>query len=733
MAVPGAFTKASTIVIPYVIVVVVLVLIGLVAQFVYRFVDPLASASPTTNMLVHGSMAAILLIVFPVIVLVLSATDYQDQVATAPWFRAVGEMSVYGFMIVLLPVCHRVSLPAIFLRTSYERSTGMHALLGIFILLTVTIHGVGMALNGVNSFSDVFSAETPKRNIFGVIAWVLLVIMSIPALLWGRGIPRMFATFRITHLLNVFIILCGAVHCPKLIIVLLPGLVSYLGDVAWRAYQDYSVNKKSFVIDAEYNAEAGVTALQIKCRGLQQHQRQKDSSEGGGEVNTEGSPISTYLLDHVGKHVLLRIGNLGALAHPISIALMDPHQGVITLFIKNTACVGDEKSAAPDPRSHRWTERLASIASRSAQGLVTPERADETQGNIFSVSVISLLDSTAIVPLRTLLGYHNDINNHLLCCQTSSTPSSCDADDDDNNLPNIKIVLVAGGIGITPILSYLQGISSVTTFTKENDGGDGVEVPAASTTSTGRPRHVGVSIVVVWSVREAGMQAYFEPLLQELLYSINTHVVLPKTATSSLCHTPLVVSSVALHIFQTAVDTTPLLAGAFSSSGVLHREESSPPQPHSHQTAMTEVSVAQRHKEEDRTAITSRRHSVRSSSATSLDDDLGGGVSPIGGDIVNTAITNTALRFLTRRHNQSPQSMVDISQQVTHTSSSSVVVSQHHHRGRPTAGALSDMVSKMPGGGGGVGVVYACGPPGVMDLAKETAQNAGLLHHYEAF
>ena len=647
----------------YIVVGVTLVVIALAVQFVYRLIDPLAGSGPITNMIAHGSMAAILLVILPVTVLLLMKRHYVDSRETVPWFRAVGEVAKYGFFLVLLPVCHRVSLPAIFLRTTYERSSGMHAALGIFILLAVTVHGVGMSLKGVESLSDITKPDTPKRNLYGLLAWITLVLVSIPAMLRGRGIPRMFATFRVTHILVILVIVFACIHNPGLTLVMIPGVVMYLGDLIWRAYEVFFVNRKACVVAAEYNAHAGVTAIQLTCRGVHRDTR-----------------VDEALVQAAGKHVLIRIKRLGLLPHPLSIALTDPSQGIVTIFVKNTG----EDASSPLPLSHRWTERLAAMATSSAQDVFnvfggtpsTEEEGDAARGPKIDVAVLGLLSSSAVVPLEILLGHYG-------VTHASTT--------------HIHIVLMAGGIGITPIVSYLQALAglSTTTTVERGEGGKGLPVRQ-------------LSVTVVWSVRDDGMRAYFEPLLQQLVGGIGSHILLPNTLLP-LCRSGggqavMEVKSLSLHVFQTG--------GGGGEDAV----RTTPPADAVEVVAKVRKWGSSRGKKDD--------------SLLALNEHQYGST---GGETTGLVCNDGAAR------RDTPKKEVDASSFLpsncnTPKSPSFEPISTTNHKGRPDLETLRTIIlNEGENNTTDAGAVYACGPAGVMGVAKELARKTGLLYHYEVF
>ena len=208
-------------------IIIALAAIGFTTQIIFHVMGfSFVGAGPIANPRVHALMAVILLVVLPAAVLLIMREHYILNKRSSPWFRALGDIAKYGFFLVLLPVCHRVSIPAFFLKTSYERSINMHAAIGILILLAVTAHGIGMTLKAVKAPSDILRPNTPHRNLYGFLAWITLVLVAIPALLRGKkNIPRIFATFRTTHFLVILVVIFGVIHSPTLAVVMVPGLM----------------------------------------------------------------------------------------------------------------------------------------------------------------------------------------------------------------------------------------------------------------------------------------------------------------------------------------------------------------------------------------------------------------------------------------------------------------------------------------------------------------------------
>eukprot|EP00658_Telonema_sp_P-2_P038755 TRINITY_DN27746_c0_g1_i1.p1 TRINITY_DN27746_c0_g1~~TRINITY_DN27746_c0_g1_i1.p1 ORF type:complete len:254 (+),score=11.25 TRINITY_DN27746_c0_g1_i1:36-797(+) len=205
-------------------------------QAYIRVVGPLAGTSPRSNRLLRGGAGALLLVGIPLALLILSHRHYVNKESAAPWFRATGEVAKYGFTLVFFPVCRRLSLPAAVFRTPRQHAISMHTLVGILILVAVTVHGVGMAWKTAAAPSELINPYTPRRNLFGVLAWVVLIIVAIPAILrhsplisryLGRPVPGLFALFSATHTLVFVAVFCALMHHGELIWLVLPGLAMY--------------------------------------------------------------------------------------------------------------------------------------------------------------------------------------------------------------------------------------------------------------------------------------------------------------------------------------------------------------------------------------------------------------------------------------------------------------------------------------------------------------------------
>ncbi len=362
----------------------------------------------------------------------LQFTGYQNSGVGNAFFRSMGELNFVTLGFVLFPVSQN-SLFVYLLGISFERALAWHRMWARISLVIMLIHGVGMwtlfgqsigaapsPLTADNAFEQYFpfrlggrtetfdfvlrmasNPATTWSNFSGFLSFICFGLMGITSLDWVRR--RYFELFYFTHVtLAVPGFVFAFLHMPALARFLAPALLLYLLDLAFRYYRATRLPARLLSIQAF--EQARVTVLKIA------------KQSGQSAVPFEFLP---------GQYVFLRCAFVSALEnHPFSISsapsVIERGSGGDTIFTLHVRDMG------PGTFSHRLFERALQQASMDAATL----------------SISSLSDSS--VSAKIVAAPPMDIT-------VDGPYGSPSVDLGDYH----TLILVCGGIGITPALSWL--------------------------------------------------------------------------------------------------------------------------------------------------------------------------------------------------------------------------------------------------------------------------------------
>jgi hypothetical protein len=440
------------------------------------------------------SIAALIVMVWGI-----SFAGYQSDGATSPVGRAFGNCVTYIFFLLMCPTTKHVG-PVHVLGLAYEKVLIVHICLGVVVLVFMTVHfGViwdsyardgGQAVARDQILKWEWSRDEPRSNLAGVLSWLFLVLMVLPALLIRR---KAYSVFRVTHLLFVLVLIFGALHHAPMAILLSPPLLVYIIDMVLRFVSQHTARPQihSAIVHLDAPAVAspmllipsfdGANELRTECADLDVGNFSMESPRSTSvppqstmapsplfteNAGTNGEPLLIELDVRVGEFTLLPgqyvlLGIEGVTSpnlHPFSVARFIPNApprpsnisqiprlqpslslsgpGIIKFFIQPTSPMG-------------WTTRLAKLI-----------QSGETLGNVTFMGPYGRLQ----VPLEG----------------------------------NRRIFLVAGGVGITPMMSTLQYCVS------KIAGGD------ASLSEL-------ESITLIWVVRHQQVLHTIRPHLEEIV------------------------------------------------------------------------------------------------------------------------------------------------------------------------------------------------------------------------
>jgi predicted ferric reductase len=403
------------------------------------------------------SIAALIVMVWGI-----SFAGYQRDGASSPVGRAFGNCVTYIFFLLMWPTTKHVG-PVHVLGLAYEKVLIVHICLGVVVLVFMTVHfGViwdsyardgGQAAARDQILKWEWSRDEPRSNLAGVLSWLFLVLMVLPALLIRR---KAYSVFRVTHLLFVLVLVFGALHHAPMAILLSPPLLVYIIDMLVRFATQYLTRPQihSAVVHCEYSSIGCPTFTSPLVRPVvsPKHLNTSASGSAGEPVYPLGargnlppispcapSPRVTVVSSTAGEPLLIELdirvssftlrpgqyaflGFQGVLApnlHPFSIARFIPNAGSASPVItrRGSAATKDNATALSGPGIIKffiqptsplgWTTRLAKLI-----------QSGETLGNVTFMGPYGRLQ----VPLEG----------------------------------NRRIFLVAGGVGITPMMSTLQ-------------------------------------------------------------------------------------------------------------------------------------------------------------------------------------------------------------------------------------------------------------------------------------
>jgi predicted ferric reductase len=292
---------------------------------------------------------------------------YADVVAggqSAPASRAFGGITSISLMWILYPVPKHFG-PAVLIGSTYAQAVSYHMLFAIMALVIMTMHYSAMSIAYMDNNSDAVSVSSryAHKPLYGFLAW-LLMLFTIGFALFARR--RMYAVFRVVHMVWLAIVVFAALHNVTVLITLCIPLAMYAVDLVLRVVSWHRISGK--VVAATGHIGAGVIAVQVQL----------------GPASPAPTPTQFGLFTFGATLV----------PHPFSIAWYDPKTRIAEVFVK-----------------------------ANGAGTFTRQILENALAN-------KLVGVSA-----TATGFHGELQVPLSRVE--------------------RVLLVAGGIGITPLLSIL--------------------------------------------------------------------------------------------------------------------------------------------------------------------------------------------------------------------------------------------------------------------------------------
>ena len=384
----------------------------------------------------------------------MSYLDYKDGFQNSAVIRAFGDGAAFIFTFILLFATNTLSIGKLVFRSSLARTIPFHVMLGLFLFCVVTVHFLGMMVNyaAANNFgfNFMFRVNTPNKNLLAVMGFAVLLLLTIIAALR----QKVYTIFRYSHfLLTPTAIVLFILHHPPMFWQMLPSIVIYLCDVIARIVS--AIRNGGDVVEMSATIVGGGGG------------DKKDTPEGILTVK-----IRTSWRDvDAGQYAFFSVhsaGGMHRLMHPFSIAEFTPDDnnkkdgggGIATFYIK---------SMGNSTLTGTWFAHALKQQQQNGSGSI-----DDTSASSHPKAMVMGPYGSLMVPLE-----------------------SCG-----------HVVLAAGGIGITPMLSTLQYIANQVNTPpekKKKDGGDEVDLKLL-------PRLK--SVTLVWSVRDQEVYDLIAPRLE---------------------------------------------------------------------------------------------------------------------------------------------------------------------------------------------------------------------------
>ena len=372
----------------------------------------------------------VVIAVCSIIFLALFSASYASRSATAPVARAFGQLACFYFALIIIPAV-RVTQLGRLIGVPFDRIVWLHPLLAMALISATTIH---LILIYQTKGSASLAVMGPIRvNFAGFVAWILMLVMLVFATVrHASWFPGGYDIFRYTHVIFIAVVIFAVVHNVILIAMMIPGLLLWIGDRYLRYRYDNSSNAQVELL--HYDSSSKVITATIR-------------------VSWETPPGPC-------QYAFISCEELGYISHPFTIAQyssLTPEEmmataaavvqqqqppnatgigGLVTLYIKSS----------PNAKS-TWTGRLRALIENKETHNITKLSVSAPVGEL-SVSV-------------------DDVEFALL---------------------------IAGGIGITPMLSLLQHI-----------------------VKSGRPRSKTQRVHVIWVVKEASLLQQLSPVIDKLV------------------------------------------------------------------------------------------------------------------------------------------------------------------------------------------------------------------------
>ena len=183
---------------------------------------------------------------------------YYQVSSLGPFVRALGDGATFVFMGLLLTVSRRFFFSEVF-HVSHERAIKFHATLGVFLVILIVWHAVGMSNMYGTSFVFRWSNESPPAQpVFaGVLAETCLMVCVFFALL---RFDVSYKAFRLTHYAWIPAVLFTCLHSHQAFLYLAPGLILLVANVAYGRVVNWSALVKS----ATYHRDAGVFVVEVE-------------------------------------------------------------------------------------------------------------------------------------------------------------------------------------------------------------------------------------------------------------------------------------------------------------------------------------------------------------------------------------------------------------------------------------------------------------------------------------
>jgi predicted ferric reductase len=202
-----------------------------------------------------------------IIVIVISHAGYSESGSGAPIGRAIGNGVAFLFFLILWPTTKHIG-PIPLIGIPREKFLWPHMLTGFLILVLMTTHfGImweHFATLGGSQQAAVDTVlqwnETGKINVAGFIAWLLLILMLIPAMFFRNAF---YTFFKATHLLFFWIILIfAAIHHTPVWVLIAPSFLALVVDYILQIRSGSVAH--TALVGATYHSSADIIELRVQ-------------------------------------------------------------------------------------------------------------------------------------------------------------------------------------------------------------------------------------------------------------------------------------------------------------------------------------------------------------------------------------------------------------------------------------------------------------------------------------